>query len=259
MELSPLHNVRSKQVEVIILGAPLTQERAAEVLRRTDLLFQYLSYEPLGAYGRAVRARLGFPCQKERVPGQAHTAAEAGAILEIKESIARWRGDWGALELEWLFNHQVLAGRGWVHGDGTIAMADELEDYPTGVELMEDCQRLAETFPDLSMDVAVWGGGETILGFPLIDAPKSPWPSELSGAVRSPTTGFLIGSGAVEVVDGANPRLFQRFEARPETAIERALSEARRCRGDAHGGHGVSDAVIETWRETSLALGLTRA
>lgn len=265
MESNPLGDVRAKQVEVIIVGAPLPPGRAAEVLRRTDLVFQYLAYEPVGPYGHAVRTQMGFPRQAERVPGLAPTQEGAEAKRKVKASISRWRADWGSVDLEWLFNHQVLGGRGWVHADGTIAMADELEDYPSGDELLSDCQSLAEAFPDLRLDVGVWGHGEAVLGSPMVDAPPTPWPSDLSARVGPPTVGFLIEAGSVEVVEGTSPRLFQRFGSKCALAVERALTDVRRCRGGANlasiygepgVGYGVSDAVVEAWREVAQSLGL---
>jgi len=260
-EIDPNRLVSGKRVDVVVLGARIAPALASGILQRTDIVFKKLHFLPLDAYGRAVRDRLGFPRQAPSPPGHAPAPPDP----DTDAAIARWRQAWGSIDLAWLINHQVLGGRGWCHSDGTIALVDELEDYPLGSEVLEDCRRLAGAFPDLRMDVALWSGERTILDYPVMDAPEAPWSPELLASTRSPTIGFLIADGQVEVVLGSNPRLFQQLGLQPWEAPEVALREVRRRQREArvasvHGdlglGWGVSDGVIEAWRELAVEKGL---
>lgn len=237
----------AKRVNVIILGAPVTPDRAGDMIGRTDIAFGLLRYIPPNELVRDLRARLGFPRQPDHRPG---VRMPRDAILEAK--IARWRHAWGAIELDWLFNNQLLDGQGWCHPDGSIAFADELEDYPSALEMLDDCRQLAVNFPDLVMDVAAWGDDGSILGYPLHDAPPAPWPAALRLAARSPRVGFLIGGGVVDVVDGRDPRLFRRYGLPLSRAVEAALRDTRRNRQ----GRAIPPGMIASWHRRALAKGL---
>jgi hypothetical protein len=247
-----------KRVEVIVAGERISPDRAQEIIRRTDTAFQKLLF-PVSDYGRHVRSMLGFPSEIDGVSDEERRGDET------KDAVARWRTRWDAVDLEWLGNHQLLYAKGWCHADGTIALADELEDYPRASELLADCQRLATAFPDLVMHVAAWGTGRSILGYPLMDAPESPWPQALLDSQPEPTFGFLIGNGAVEVVQGTDRRLFERFGLHYSRAVERTLSEMRRCAGEAvretmfgdraH-NRGIPDKIIHDWLKRARSLGL---
>ncbi|MEZ5502423.1 MAG: hypothetical protein R3E50_07085 [Halioglobus sp.] len=207
-----------KWVEVVIVGERLSAGRASEIIRRTDVGFCRQVF-PVSEYGQTARAMVGFPNSPESNSDR----------LGANRDIACWRALWGGIDLHWLHNAQLLHGIGWCHADGTIAFARELEDYPRACHLLEDCQLLATTFPDLVMHVAAWGEEQTILGSPLEDAPRSPWPQTLLDSLTDPTLGFLIEEGKVDVVTGSNPWLFKRFGLDCPRAVEWAVSESHRC------------------------------
>lgn len=234
-----------KRLEVIIIGKQISPERAIEIIRRTDGGFSKQLF-PVTEYGRTVRSMLGYP----NVPD-----TSSGARYPT-EAVAHWRAQWGAIDHEWLGNNQLLYSKGWCHADGTLAWVDELEDYPRACHILEDCQTLAATFPDLVMNVAAWGTDQTILGAPIFDAPESPWPQELLDGQSIPSFGFMIGDGKVAVVEGANPWLFDCFGLNCSEAVEKALGEVRRCarqavRETAFGDRGLyaglPDNVIHDW------------
>lgn len=243
-----------KWVEVVIVGERLSADRASEIIRRTDGCFRRQIF-PVSEYGQTVRNMVGFPKSPESNSDRA----------VADDAIARWQGIWGGINPQWLGNSQLLYNRGWCHADGTIAFADELEDYPRANELLDDCQLLAAAFPDLVMAVAAWGEDKSILGFPLEDAPESPWPQTLLDNQIDPTFEFLIKDGAVHVLPGENPVLFKRFGLDCPQAVEWALSESRRCVKEAVGetafgnrGYypGLPDSVIHDWRIRAQSLGL---
>jgi hypothetical protein len=225
----------AKWVEVIVVGHPIPSQRANEVLRRTASGFRrkypFHSHPPQLA---ALRQQLRFPANEE--PGQ----------------ISHWRSAWGALDLNWLHNHHLLDGTGWCWPDGSIVFAGELEDYPLGQEIMDDCQLLASAFPDLAMDVALWsyyspyGYG----GPPLLDAPQSPWPQDFLDCVTSPAAGIIIGEGRAEAVDGDDPRLFARFGLPCPESVERAIRQFREQT------RGLPDTVVQAWIEHAHTVGL---
>ncbi len=244
----------SKWVEVIIVGERLSTDRASEIIRRTEFGFRRQLF-PVSEYGQTVRNMLGFP-----------NAPESNSDRAIADdAIARWRALWGGINLQWLGNSQLLYARGWCHADGTIAFADELEDYPRANELLDDCRLLAAAFPDLVMTVAAWGNDQTILGYPLMDAPESPWPQTLLDSQTDPTFGFLISDGTVQVLPGNNPWLFDRFGLNCSEAVEWAVRETRRCAketvsetafGNRGYDRGLPDSVIHDWRKRAQSFGL---
>lgn len=244
-----------KWVEVVIVGKKLSAERASEIIRRTDGGFRMQLF-PVSEYGQTVRDLVGFPNSPEGNTDRP----------EANDSIARWQAKWGGISPQWLGNSQLLYNRGWCHADGTIAFAAELEDYPRANELLEDCKLLAAAFPDLDMTVAAWGEDKTILGFPLEDAPESPWPQTLLDCQIDPSFEFLISDGTAKVLPGENPALFKlRYGLDCPQAVEWALSESRRCAkeavsetafGDRGYYPGLPDRIIHDWRRRAQSLGL---
>jgi hypothetical protein len=265
MKLSQMFNV--KVAEVVILGQPVTAACAQEIIRRTDLYFwfdhAFAHRFPavVSDYHRAVDDALNYPSAHRLGLVRDLDPARAERVLRL------WRRRWQAIDLKWITNNQVLHGRGFCHPDGSVGFAGEIEDYPTGPELLRDLRLLARAFPELSMDVAVWcSAGASMLGFPMEDALESPWPPELLARVAVPTVGFLVGGGEVTTLRGFDARLFARFGLRFPQAAELALSEARRTDGLAtqasafglRNWRGLQDAVVNGWIAKARALGLTR-
>lgn len=256
-----------KVAEVIILGRPLAPGRAQEIIRRTDLFFWGAHAFPdwmrggSKEYSRALDALLGYP-SAERM------ARIAGLGASGRQRLADvWRRRWGAIDLRWINNHQVMDATGFCHADGSVVFAGEEEDYPTGPEMLRDLRRIAQAFPDLSMDVAVWcSAAGSMLGFPMTDALETPWPPELLARVSVPTVGFLVGNGDVATVRGFDRRLFAGFGLHYPQAVETALGETRRLGAmgvvETEFGHrdhrGLPDAVLQGWAAKARALGLAR-
>lgn len=257
MAVDLLRAFSAKRVEIVLLGDRVTPDRAYEIIRRTDLLFRHLKYFPVSDAGQALRKRLGFPDAVD-------FAAAAIPRDALKHAIADWRNQWSSLDLEWLVNRTLLDGTGWCHGNGTLAFADELEDYPTGEELFNDCRRLVNAFPDLALDIAAWGHGPTMLGYPMLDAPPGQWSAEQIDLVAPPTLGFMLHQGHVAAVSGNDPRLFQRYGLNYGQAVETSLREAlRRATATITAGleeidpaSRVPENVLKDWVERARTLGL---
>ena len=75
----------------------------------------------------------------------------------------------------------------------------------------------------------------------------------------------LINDGAVKVLPGENPVLFERYGLDCPQAVEWALRESRRCAkeavsetafGDRGYYPGLPDAIIHDWRRRAQSLGL---
>ena len=96
-----------KRIEVIVAGEGISPDRAQEIIRRTDTGFQKLLF-PVSDYGRHVRSMLGFPSEIDGA------SCEARPGDETKDAVAQWRTLWGAVDLEWLGNHQLLHAKGSV-------------------------------------------------------------------------------------------------------------------------------------------------
>jgi hypothetical protein len=178
-----------------------------------------------------------------------------------------WCDHWGAIDTTFIFNQQIAAGKGYCHPGGEIVYADEVARYPSGLDLLRDLRRIAEAFPDLSMDVAVWCDIRgSMLGFPFTDAPETNWPPELLGQVAEPTVGFLMRAGVVTPVRGFDRRLFSTYGLRYPEAAQHALNATRRLQtaapNEAEFGlsvrHWLTEAVIEAWAAKARALGLVR-
>lgn len=224
-----------KFVEIIIVGQTLPPHVANEILRRTASGFRqshpyYRHSQPL----LTLRQQLGFPANED--PAQ----------------VLHWRQTWDCIDLYWLYNHHLLDGTGWCWPDGSIVYAGELEDYPLGAEIMDDCRRLAAAFPDLAMDVAVWGVYHPYgyPGSPLMDAPQSPWPQDFLDCVTAPSAGIMIGDGRAEAVEGDDPRFFERFGLPYAESVERAIHQFRAQPAR------WPDALIQGWIQHARAIGL---
>ena len=248
-----------KSVELVVVGERMKPSQAHEIIRRTDLVFKQLTYYRVSGYGHAVRKLLGFPSSG------GNAAVDTDRSDDLRDAVTSWRAIWGSIDLIWLFNHQVLGGTGWCQRDGSVCFADEIEDYPRALDIFGDCQRLAAAFPQLSMDVAMWGA-EPLLDQPLIDVPEGPWSRELRRKVSDPSVGFQIRKGEAKAIPGSDVRLFERFGLTIEGAPEIALRESRRCKRQAvretalgDRGHelGLPDAVIHAWVTRARSLGLT--
>jgi hypothetical protein len=225
----------SKFVETIIVGQALPLNRAHEVLRRTVSGFRRSNpFHPHSPQLLTLRQQLGFPSTEAPLP------------------MSEWTQTWGSIDLDWLSNHHLLNGTGWCWPDGSIVFAGELEDYPLGRELLDDCRRIAAAFPDLAMDVAFWGylSPYGYRGCPLMEAPRSPWPQDFLDSVAEPSAGIMIGDGRAEAVDGSDSRLFERFGLPYAETVERAIHQFR-----AH-EHGLPDAVLQDWIRHARTIGL---
>lgn len=265
MKLSRI--LTDKRAEVVILGQPLGESRALEIIRRTDGYFQGAHAWPTWrrgfnqAYCRALDEAFGYP--------SAERLGRIGGLDDRNRDRLPgvWRRRWGAISLRWIGNHQILFAGGFCHPDGSVAFVGELEDYPTGPEVLRDLRALAAAFPDLTMDVAIWCTfGRSMLGLPYTDALETAWPAELLARVAEPTVGFLLKSGEVTVVRGFDPRLFAAHKLRYPGALELALGEQRRLRANLvlesafarRDFPGLPDEVLRGWIDKARALGLTR-
>ena len=256
-----------KIAEVVILGQPLAPSSAIEIIRRTDGYFQGGHKFPAWQSGfnqeycRALDQAFGYPsvARLERLAGLDERSRDRLPTI--------WRRRWGAISLQWLRNHQILFANGFCHPDGSVAHVGELEDYPTGPEVLRDLRVLAAAFPDLSMDVAVWCTfGRSMLGFPFTDALETAWSPELLERVAEPTVGFLLKAGEVTIVRGFDRRLFAARGLRYPEAVEVTLQEARRLRANLvvesafarRDYPGLPDEVLLGWIDKARSLGLTR-
>lgn len=256
-----------KVAEVVILGRPVAPTRAQEIIRRTDLFFWGTHHFPdwmrggNQIYCKAVEEALNYPSATRLARLNGLDDAGKAKLADA------WRRRWGAIELRWFNNHQVMDATGFCHPDGSVVFAGEEEDYPTGPEMLRDLRRIARAFPDLSMDVAVWcSAAGSMLGFPFTDALETAWPPELIARVAVPTVGFLVAGGDVTTVRGFDHRLFAGFGIRYPQAVERALHETRRLEAfrvvetefGRRDWYGLPDEVLHGWIAKARALGLTR-
>lgn len=256
-----------KFAEVIAIGQPVTPVRAVEILRRTDVFFwggpagREAAWPPLRDFARELDRSIGFP-SAWRYP-----ADKPPDRLEHRKLVKFWCERWGALDTQYLFNQQIASGSGFCHPGGEIVWAEEVSRYPSGTDLLRDLRLIAEAFPDLSVDMAVWCDQRgAMLGFPLEDRLKMPWPAEMLAKVAEPTVGFLLRGGVVTVVRGFDRRLFGDFGLRYPAAVERALAETRRLQAvhpsTAETGLKVrtwlTEAVQQDWAAQARALGLVR-
>lgn len=244
-----------KTVEIVIIGRPVSSDRASEIIRRTDFLF-FARKRSLSDYALNVRRAVGFP--EPRSGEDPNGAAYRARLLEF-------RLKWGSVPLNWLSNAMVLAHDGWCHPDGTIALVETSGRYPLATDYFDDCLALAEAFPDLELDVAIWGPWRILPHVKIEYAPRSPWSDELKQQVQHPTFGFSVQSGQVSVVDGRDwPVMMRRASALTElveTTLEtcrrqRLASTSETCFGDRNGRHGVPDQFVQPWLDHARILGL---
>lgn len=172
-----------KWPQMIVTGQSVTRERAMEIIRRTDVFFEW---SPLGnnrEFNDAVERLTEFPNVTKLV-------ANGGAFEDALELKRQWDERWGRVPLsfvknDWISSPFITGPHGWMHPDGTVGYSDNIGKWPTTEEVLDDWVKIAEAFPDLELEATVMdesvsmdGNGET-----------------------SPVVSYMVSGGKVEVAD----------------------------------------------------------
>jgi len=170
---------------LLVLGEPVSPERAAEILVRTDAL-QFWSND------REFDADLNEIVYGLRVSGNRFYEAALKTWGEMNlgqmwERLDRIDRELGQVELNYLRNARIVSTwvggpHGWCNWDGTVRAANyNIGKKPTVREVYDDWVSIARTFPDLKLRSQLLAGGDIAGALPVVE--------------------FVVDSGRVEMVE----------------------------------------------------------
>jgi hypothetical protein len=215
-----------KWPQMIVWGTPISEDKALEIIRRTDSFFVWGGGNSR-EFNKRLRARLGMP--KDYLD-MSDDELEADNWFERAERTDSWRERWGYIDTEYVHNSWISCAfvggpHGWCHPDGTIGYCDNVGKWPSCDAVLADWQKLAGEFPFLDMHAVLMSG-------------------ESCEEDSLPVCGFRIEDGSVSTFDpllpGVNiPRVQREFDAVAfamslnDSRRELGLSEAHLCRFEA--------------------------
>ncbi len=166
---------------MIVRGKNVTVSQAREVLRRTDDIFNG-SYILSPSFSREVADRLRF-CKIQRMwmlleektwlPGE--MGREFGVLKD-------WHNAWGFVETRYVRNYCLGQAypHAWISTDGSVYSNGNIGKYPSGQEVFEDWQKIADAFPFLELTATLCNNENDDL---------------------KPVVTFLVSGGSVECVE----------------------------------------------------------
>ena len=194
-----------KWPQMLVWGAPVTQEQAKDIILRTDRFFSEVTNFPGGSNRRWIewaQAELGFRhLVVSDLPAARRRASEAESAL---------RKALGTVRTEYVHNTWASSSfgipYGWCHPDGTIWYEYNVGSHPGTRCLFEEWQTIAEAFPYLDLTVTFFDG-------------------ERLHEDREPVISFRVQNGHVTLLDApVVPK--QRLVPPPErTAVYNSVEE----------------------------------
>lgn len=180
-----------KWPRLLVVGESVTTDQAAEILVRTDLMWNSLRYigsdEQWAEQIRQVAREHGYPEEPESPVFRSDSQSAQTAICDWYDASQRWRDQMDMLGLEYLWTERVVSSwiggpMGWCDWDGTIGTAVyNVGKWPTVEELTSEWRDISEAFPFLTL-IAQCVGNE--------------------GADPTAAAQWQIRGGAVEVREG---------------------------------------------------------
>lgn len=132
-----------KWPQILIRGKDVSVEQALEIIRRTDIFFDFPDY-----------------CGNDRLFNK-----YLMNLLNIPEALEYrpfWRQKWGCIETEnficnsWIVSSSLQGPNGWCSPEGKIEYAYNVASkWPTVEELFLNFEKIAEAFPFLEFGVVV--------------------------------------------------------------------------------------------------------
>lgn len=151
--------IHTKWPRLIVVGEPVTEEQANEILIRTCVP-SYLRVND-DEWNDAVARTMGFPAGEDWPPHTLQGAERTAWFTKRWAAQDRRSEELGVIGLEYLFNSRISStwiggSHGWCDWDGTIgASVYNIGKWPSTETVTEEWQSIAAAFPYLRLDAQV--------------------------------------------------------------------------------------------------------
>lgn len=200
-----------KWPRLLVVGEPITEEQADEVLLRTDSWY-------FGCNDRAWNGTLVRVCGEFGRPSEpSRTVQDGGGWAGYFEADRAWQGRLGILDLNYLHNSRIASSwiggpHGWCDWTGAIGCSTfNIGKWPSDDEVTEDWTAIAEAFPFLDLHAQLLNHDE-------------------EGGDGSIAGHWRVKDGKVAHTDRPDG-LLRQAEDIPEDAVMRMLTGLRTERG----------------------------
>lgn len=147
--------IGTKWPRLVVVGEPVTEEQADEILIRTDNWWLTINdREWQAVVERLAHDVAGMPIE----PSQSLRGDErAAAFSEYHRSLREWRERIGVLDLGYLGNARIASSwiggaHGWCDWDGRIGCSSHnIGKWPSDGEVTSDWKAISEAFPYLDL------------------------------------------------------------------------------------------------------------
>lgn len=205
-----------KWPQMYTTGVPVDLAQAKEIIRRTDVFFQYgggNNHE----WNSWARAQLKMWPDQWRDPG--YDEYMKRPVANIIAEQAAWKKRWGFIDTNyvhnsWMSSAFISGPHGWCHPDGTIGFIDNVGKWPSIGDIVADWEILAKAFDFLDIGVTLMDG-------------------ESCEDAITKVVSLHIWKGSVEVIDPlhvdvhAGHAVATRSESCPDASHEEAFWQAR--------------------------------
>ena len=153
----PLEHILSRGLPkwpaMLVQGKPIKIAQAKEIVRRTDVFFEFPEFAGNDA---AYRNRA---MELLRIPQAFNTVPRMVAFTRQDE----WRRQWGYIDTSyvknnWIASSYIYGPHGWVHPSGKIEYARNVGKWPSNREVRDDWAILAREFPFIDLTVVLMDG-----------------------------------------------------------------------------------------------------
>lgn len=154
-----------KWPQMYTTGVPVPQDRAKEIIRRTDTFFTNGFDGNDRSWSRWVRETLKMPEEK--------WGLSADELRDMFLRLERWREHFGVIGTSYVHNSWIACAfiggpHGWCHPEGDIGFVDNVGKWPCVDDVFEDWKILAEAFPFMDVGVTLMDAEECDEGHPVV-------------------------------------------------------------------------------------------
>jgi len=151
--------IHTKWPRLIVVGEPVTEQQANEILIRTCVA-SYLTVNER-AWNEVVARAMGLPEGDDFPPRELEGDARMAWVKERWAAVDKRCAELGILPLEYLATSRISSSwiggpKGWCDWDGTIGCSNyNIGKWPSTEEVTKEWQAIAAAFPYLRLDAQV--------------------------------------------------------------------------------------------------------